>query len=103
MSSKRGENEPLLLYWFRQFKEEPLPVLTFGSLLSVIYLWHDAKRESELHRDYMREQSTLQVECIKEQTRAFTEVSAELKLIGSRLGHVERELEIKTEYHEKHN
>lgn len=78
-------------------------MLTFGALLSVIYLWHDAKRESELHRDYMREQSTLQVECIKEQTRAFTEVSAELKLIGSRLGHVERELEIKTEYHEKHN
>ena len=83
----------MLRYWFRNFKEAPLPVLTFCSLIAVIWLWNDAKNESAAHREYMREQNALQVQCIKEQTASFEQVSAELKLIGSRLEHLEREHE----------
>ena len=89
----RREDEPLVLYWFRQFKEAPLPVLTFGSLIAVMFLWNDAKNEAELHREYMREQNALQVQCIKEQTASFEQVSAKLQLIDSRLEHLEREHE----------
>lgn len=89
----RREGEPLILYWFRQFREEPLPVLTFGALVAVGALYVDSRHESELHREYMREQNELQVQCIKEQTQAFSEVTSELKLIGSRLEHLEREHE----------
>lgn len=90
----RREGENLVLYWFRQFKEEPLPVLSFGALLSVIFLWNDAKHEAELHREYMREQNALQVQCIKEQTQAFSEVSGKLQMIDSRLERLEREHEL---------
>ena len=90
----RREGENLVLYWFRQFKEEPLPVLSFGALLSVIFLWNDAKHAAELHREYMREQNALQVQCIKEQTQAFSEVSGKLQMIDSRLEHLEREHEL---------
>lgn len=83
----------MLGYWFRQFREEPLPVLTFFSLIAVIWLWFDAKKESEIHREYMREQNALQVQCIKEQTASFEQVSAKLQLIDSRLEHLEREHE----------
>lgn len=95
MSSRREreEGEPLLLYWFRQFREEPLPVLTFGALVAVFGLWFDSKQENRMHREYMQEQSALQVQCIKEQTAAFTEVSSKLQLIDSRLEHLEREHE----------
>lgn len=89
----RRDGENLLGYWFRQFREEPLPVLSFGTLVAVVFLWNDAKHEAELHREYMREQNALQVECIKEQTAAFSEVSAKLQLINSRLEHLEREHE----------
>ena len=91
MSRRDGEN--LVLYWFRQFKTEPLPVMSFGSLICVIFLWNDAKNESEMHREYMREQNTLQVQCIKEQTQAFSEVSSKLQMIDARLDHIEREQE----------
>lgn len=89
----RRDGEPLVAYWFRAFREEPLPVLTFGSLIAVIFLWTDAKQESELHREYMREQNALQVQCIREQTSSFEKVSARLQLIDSRLEHLEREHE----------
>lgn len=89
----RRENESLVVYWFRQFKEAPLPVLTFVAMIGMIFLWNDAKHESELHREYMREQNALQVQCIKEQTAAFSEVSSKLQLIDSRLEHLEREHE----------
>ena len=82
-----------MLYWFRQFREEPLPVLSFGALVAVGALYADSKNEAAIHREYMREQSELQVQCIKEQTQAFSEVSSELKLIGNRLEHLEREHE----------
>lgn len=83
-----------MVYWFRQFKEAPLPVLTFGAMIGMIFLWNDAKNESKLHREYMKEQNALQVQCIKEQTAAFTKVSSELQLISSRLEHLEREHEL---------
>ena len=69
-------------------------MLTFGAMIGVIFLWNDAKHESELHREYMREQNVLQVQCIKEQTQAFSEVSSKLQLIDTRLEHLEREHEL---------
>ena len=44
----RAEKEPLMQYWFRQFKEEPLRVLIFAALAALCYLYHDnQKRQDE--------------------------------------------------------
>ena len=49
---ERAKDEPLMQYWFRQFKEEPLRVLIFGAIVALCYLYHDGQvRQDEYRTD----------------------------------------------------
>lgn len=43
----RKENEPLMVYWFRQLVEKPWPVVVCCCMVSMVYLYQDV-REMEI-------------------------------------------------------
>jgi hypothetical protein len=48
----RAQEEPLLKYWFRQFKEEPLRVLIVVALAALVYLYNEGQNKQEEYRTY---------------------------------------------------
>lgn len=86
----RQENETMMQYLFRQFREAPTAALSVVLICAVVGLWQNAEKKAEEHRQYMKEQNALQVTCIKEQTASFVLVGERLKHIESRLEAVEK-------------
>ena len=42
----REKDEPLLQYWFRQFKEEPLRVLIVALCVALVWMYQDGRMDS---------------------------------------------------------
>lgn len=89
----RSKDEPLLAYWFRQFKEEPLRVLICGTLAAMCYLYVDGQNLQEEYRADAKESNAALVEQIKLSTQVMGEIKAQLILLNGRVEHLEREHE----------
>lgn len=83
----RKRDEPLLRYWFRQFKEEPLRVLIVALCVALVWMYQDGRMDS-------REANAALVEQIKESTGVMAEIKAQLVLLNGRVEHLEREHEL---------
>ena len=84
---ERAEREPLMHYWFRQFKEEPLRVLIVAALAALVWLYQDNREDS-------RAANAALVAQIKESTGVMSEIKAQLVLMNGRIEHLEREHEL---------
>ncbi|MBQ4594789.1 MAG: hypothetical protein IJA81_09160 [Akkermansia sp.] len=82
----RANNEPLLQYWFRQFREEPLRVLILAFMAALVWLYQDNREDSKHANNALVEQ-------IKESTGVMAEIKAQLILLNGRVEHLEREHE----------
>lgn len=83
----RGKDEPLMAYWFRQFKEEPLRVLIVALCAGIVWMYQDGRQDA-------KESNAALVEQIKESTGVMAEIKAQLVLLNGRVEHLEREHEI---------
>lgn len=83
----REQDEPLLRYWFRQFKEEPLRVMTVALCAGIVWMYQDCRMDS-------REANAALVEQIRESTGVMAEIKAQLVLLNGRVEHLEREHEL---------
>ena len=83
----RDKGEPLLQYWFRQFKEEPLRVLTVALCAGIVWMYQDGRQDA-------KESNAALVEQIKESTGVMAEIKAQLVLLNGRVEHLEREHEL---------
>ncbi len=82
----RADNEPLLQYWFRQFREEPLRVLIVACIMALCFMYQD-------NREDMKEQNAALIEQLKASTKAMGEIAGKLSVMDGRLQHLEREHE----------
>lgn len=90
---ERAKEEPLVAYWFRQFKEEPLRVMIVFTTAAMVWLYQDGNTRWEQYRQDMREQQTLLVEQITKTTEVLHKVEERLSSCDNRLQHLEREHE----------
>lgn len=90
---ERAKEEPLVAYWFRQFKEEPLRVMIVFTTAAMVWLYQDGNARWEQYRQDMREQQTLLVEQITKTTEVLHKVEERLSSCDNRLQHLEREHE----------
>lgn len=100
--NERTENESRINYWYKQYLKAPAQMVGFGALVTLGFIYHDAQESEKEFRDYMRiqlERSDTQNSAllcrIEEETRTLSQMTIQLELLNNRLGHVERELEIK--------
>ena len=84
---ERAKDEPLMQYWFRQFKEEPLRVMILATLAGMVYLYQDGQKQQELYREDMKEQYSVLVEHVQKTAEV-------LSAMETRMGHLEREHEV---------
>jgi hypothetical protein len=90
---ERAKNEPLLQYWFRQFKEEPLRVCIVATTAATVWLYQDGNKQWEQYRQDMREQQALLVEQITKTNDVLRAVEGRLSSCENSLHHLEREHE----------
>lgn len=90
---ERAKEEPLVAYWFRQFKEEPLRVMIVFTTAAMVWLYQDGNTRWEQYRQDMREQQTLLVQQISKTTEVLHKVEERLSSCDNRLQHLEREHE----------
>lgn len=90
---ERAKEEPLVAYWFRQFKEEPLRVMIVFTTAAMVWLYQDGNARWEQYRQDMREQQTLLVEQITKTTAVLHAVEGRLSSCENSLHHLEREHE----------
>lgn len=83
---ERAKGEPLIQYWFRQFKEEPLRVMIVFTTGAMVWLYQDGNARWEQYRDDMKEQNAVLVV----QVQKTADVLSKMEV---RLGHLEREHE----------
>lgn len=84
---ERAKDEPLMQYWFRQFKEEPLRVMILATMAAMVYLYQDGQKQQELYRADMKEQNAVLVEHVQKTAQV-------LSAMEIRMGHLEREHEV---------
>ena len=90
---ERAKEEPLVAYWFRQFKEEPLRVMIVFTTAAMVWLYQDGNARWEQYRQDMREQQSLLVQQITKTTEVLHKVEYRLSSCDNRLQHLEREHE----------
>lgn len=90
---ERAKEEPLVAYWFRQFKEEPLRVMIVFTTAAMVWLYQDGNSRWEQYRQDMREQQSLLVQQITKTTEVLHKVEERLSSCDNRLQHLEREHE----------
>jgi hypothetical protein len=89
----RAEKEPLMQYWFRQFKEEPLRVLIFGAMVALCYLYHDGQTRQDEYRVDAKAANAALVSQLQASTQVMYEMKVQLETLNTRVGHLEREHE----------
>ena len=90
---ERAKDEPLMQYWFRQFKEEPLRVLIFGALVALCILYRDGQvRQDEYRMDAKAANDALVLQR-QASTQVMYEMKVQLETLNTRVGHLEREHE----------
>lgn len=97
----RNKEEPLLTYWWRQFKEEPLRVLIFATLAALVFMYQDGQRRQEEYRNDAKELQASLIEQIAASTATLGKMSTQLELLNNRVGHLEREHEMTRKQHEE--
>lgn len=85
---ERAKNEPLLQYWFRQFKEEPLRVCIVATTAATVWLYQDGNKQWEQYRSDMREQQALLVEQITKTNDVLRAVEGRLSSCENSLHHL---------------
>lgn len=90
---ERAKDEPLIQYWFRQFKEEPLRVCILFTTGAMVWLYQDGNRQWEQYREDMWEQQKQLVELISMNKDALYKVEGRLSSCETSLHHLEREHE----------
>ena len=98
----RAKDEPLMQYWFRQFKEEPLRVLIVCALAALVYLYQDGTRRQDEYRADMKAQNTALIQQMGASTQVMSEMKTQLELLNNRVGHLEREHEMNRKETQNH-
>lgn len=91
---ERAKDEPLLRFWFRQFKEEPLRVLICGAIFALCYLYHDGQKRQDEYRADAKAANEALVQQLQASTGVMHEMKVQLETLNTRVGHLEREHEI---------
>lgn len=91
--SSRANNEPLMEYWFRQFKEEPLRVLIFMALAALCYLYTENQQRQDEYRADAKAANEALVLQLQASTQVMYEIKVQLETLNTRVGHLEREHE----------
>lgn len=91
---ERAKNEPLIQYWFRQFKEEPLRVLICAAIFALCFLYRDGQvRQDEYRADAKAANEALVLQ-LQASTQVMHEMKVQLETLNTRVGHLEREHEV---------
>lgn len=90
---ERAKDEPLLRFWFRQFKEEPLRVLICGAIFALCYLYHDGQKRQDEYRADAKAANEALVQQLQVSTGVMHEMKVQLETLNTRVGHLEREHE----------
>ena len=91
---ERAKNEPLLQYWFRQFKEEPLRVMICAAIFALCFLYRDGQvRQDEYRADAKAANEALVLQ-LQASTQVMHEMKVQLETLNTRVGHLEREHEV---------
>jgi sensor domain CHASE-containing protein len=90
---ERAKDEPLMHYWFRQFKEEPLRVLIFAALAALCYLYTENQERQDEYRADAKAANEALVLQLQASTQVMYEIKVQLETLNTRVGHLEREHE----------
>ena len=107
---ERTEPESKINYWYKQYLKAPAQLIGFGALIALGYIYTEQQQHEQEFRQYMinqlersSEQNAALLSRIEEETKTLSEMTTQLGILNSRVGHVERELEIKRKTeHETH-
>lgn len=91
---ERAKNEPLLQYWFRQFKEEPLRVMICAAIFALCFLYRDGQVRQDEYREDAKAANEALVLQLQASTQVMHEMKVQLETLNTRVGHLEREHEI---------
>ena len=101
MQNERTENESKINYWYKQYLKAPAQLVGFGALAALCFIYHDSKQGEKEFRSYMTtqlersyEQNTALLNRIEEETRTLAQMTTQLELLNTRVGHLEREHEL---------
>jgi hypothetical protein len=103
------EPESKINYWYKQYLKAPAQLVGFGALIALFFVYQNSRDDDREFREYMagqQERALVQNEKlfeqnekllirIEEETRTISKIGTQIELLNNRLGHVERELEIK--------
>ena len=90
---ERAKDEPLMAYWFRQFKEEPLRVMILATMAAMVYLYQDGQHQQELYREDLKAQNAALIEQMQKTTEVLSKMEVRIGSCDNRLLHLEREHE----------
>lgn len=90
---EREKSEPLLAYWFRQFKEEPLRVGIFAAMVALCFLYRDGQTRQDEYRQDSKAANEALVLQLQASTQVMYEMKVQLETLNTRVGHLEREHE----------
>lgn len=91
---ERAKNEPLIQYWFRQFKEEPLRVIICAAIFALCFLYRDGQVRQDEYREDAKAANEALVLQLQASTQVMHEMKVQLETLNTRVGHLEREHEI---------
>lgn len=70
----RKDNEPLMVFWFRQLVERPTPFIALCCIAGMVYLYQDVQAEKSNN-------AQLQLKTVE----ALASVTAQMQIINSQL------------------
>ena len=91
---ERAKNEPLIQYWFRQFKEEPLRVMICAAIFALCFLYRDGQVRQDEYREDAKAANEALVLQLQASTQVMHEMKVQLETLNTRVGHLEREHEV---------
>lgn len=101
MQERTEQQESKINYWYKQYLKTPAQLVGFGALLALCVIYYDSKQGEKEFRDYMTtqlersyEQNTALLSRIEEETRTLAQMTTQLELLNTRVGHLEREHEL---------
>lgn len=90
---ERAKDEPLMTYWFRQFKEEPLRVMILMTMGAMVYMYQDGQQQQEAYREDMKAQNAALIRQIEKTNEVLSTMEVRIGSCDNRLLHLEREHE----------
>ena len=90
---ERAKDEPLMTFWFRQFKEEPLRVMILMTMGAMVYMYQDGQQQQEAYREDMKAQNAALIRQIEKTNEVLSTMEVRIGSCDNRLLHLEREHE----------